>query len=97
MNKQKDITEVEILGESYRILNNAPPEHTQTLAKYVDEKMKEISQSSSAVSSLKIAVLTALNIADELFKEKKELETEKEMIALETENLFRLINDNIKR
>ena len=93
--ENKNITEVEIYRELYKIVNNAPPEYTQALARYVDEKMKEVSQSTSTVSSTKIAVLAALNIADELFKIKKELNTEKKIIVKETDHLYRLIHDNL--
>jgi len=97
MNKEKrNIREVEIYKDSYKIVNDASPKYTQSLAKYVDEKMKDISQTTSTVSSMKVAVLAALNIADELFKVKRELKTEKEVIEKETDNLCRLIQGNIK-
>ena len=97
MNKEKrNIREVEIYKDSYKIVNDASPKYTQSLAKYVDEKMKDISQTTSTVSSMKVAVLAALNIADELFKVKQELKTEKEVIEQETDSLYRLIQGNIK-
>lgn len=97
MEKEKrNITEVEIYRESYKIVNDALPKHTQSLAKYVDARMKDISQSASTISSMKVAVLAALNIADELFKVKKELKTEKEITEKETDNLYRLIQNSTK-
>tara|TARA_B100000959_G_scaffold278922_1_gene338181 strand:- start:635 stop:931 length:297 start_codon:yes stop_codon:yes gene_type:complete len=97
MDKEKrNITEVEIYKESYKIVNDASPKYTQSLAKYVDEKMKDISQTTSTVSSMKVAVLAALNIADELFKVKQEIKTEREVIEKETDSLYRLIQDNAK-
>ena len=97
MNKEKrNIREVEIYKDSYKIVNDASPKYTQSLAKYVDEKMKDISQTTSTVSSIKVAVLAALNIADELFKVKRELKTEKEVIEKETDSLYQLIQSNIK-
>jgi cell division protein ZapA len=97
MNKEKrNITEVEIYKDLYKIVNDASPKYTQSLAKYVDEKMKDISQTTSTVSSMKVAVLAALNIADELFKVKRELKTEKEVIEKETDSLYQLIQSNIK-
>ena len=97
MDKEKrNLTEVEIYKEAYKIVNDASPKYTQSLAKYVDEKMKDISQATSTVSSMKVAVLAALNIADELFKVKQELKTEKEVIEKETDSLYRLIQSNTK-
>ena len=40
-------------------------------AGFVDERMRELSQASSSLSQERLAVLTALNIADELFQESK--------------------------
>ena len=45
----------------------------EQLAAYVDEKMREISRGSGAVDSVRIAVLAALNIADECFRNKEAL------------------------
>ena len=97
MNKNdKNISEIEIYNETYKIVNEISPEYTRSLAKHVDKKMKEISEKSSTVSSLKVAVLAALNLADELFKVKKELEMEKEIISKETSNLCHLIQTHSK-
>ncbi len=58
------------------------PLYINALARYVDEQMHRIANSSSTVASAKVAVLTALNIADELFslRDKKENKKEKEHI-----------------
>lgn len=94
--KDKKITEVEIYGELYKIVNNALPEHTRSIARHVDEKMKEISKTATTVSSVKVAVLAALNIADEMFKIKKDMKSEKEIVTKETDKLYRLIHDSTK-
>lgn len=62
---------VVIHGQTYEILgNSADTLYYHSLARYVEEKMKEIQQSTQIVSSQKIAVLAALNVADELFQER---------------------------
>ena len=95
-NEKRNITEVEIYKASYKIVNDSSPKYTQSLAKYVDARMKEISQSTSTISSMKVAVLAALNIADDLFKVKKELKTEKEITEKGTDSLYRLIQNSTK-
>lgn len=55
---------VEIYDQSYH-LRGTDPAYIQELAEYVDTKMRLISQQASTVDSLKVAVLAALNIADE--------------------------------
>ena len=59
---------VEILGQRYPIRSSLEPEYVARLASYVDEKMRAASDSAPSGDSLRIAVLAALNIADELFR-----------------------------
>ncbi len=61
---------VEIYGSEYRIRGDADPEHIQEIAHYVDSKMREVTHETALGSSLKVAILTALNIAGELFGER---------------------------
>ena len=56
---------VEIYDQSYN-LRGTDPDYINQLADYVDTKMRTIARQASTVDSLKVAVLTALNIADEL-------------------------------
>jgi len=56
---------VDIYDQGYH-LRGTDPEYIADLAEYVDTKMRLISQQASTVESLKVAVLAALNIADEL-------------------------------
>jgi len=55
---------VEIYDQTYQ-LRGSDPEYIGQLAEYVDTKMRLISQQASTVDSLRLAVLAALNIADE--------------------------------
>jgi cell division protein ZapA len=68
----KGSTKVEIYGQEYRISGDADPEYVAQIAKYVDTKMKEVAKGSPLGSVSKTAILAALNIAEELFKEKDE-------------------------
>lgn len=71
---QQHRTEVEIFGNVYTIRGDENPEYVYMLARYVDEKMRSITQKTSTISTGKIAILVALNITDELFKTKKYIE-----------------------
>jgi len=59
---------VEIFGQSYAVHAGAEPGYVERLAAYVDTQMQEVSRASGAVDSVRIAVLAALNIADECFQ-----------------------------
>jgi cell division protein ZapA len=56
---------VEIYDQVYQ-LSGTDPEHIEHLAAMVDDKMRAVSASGSTVDSLRVAVLAALNFADEL-------------------------------
>lgn len=59
---------VEIFNEEYVVKGNEDPEYIIMLAQYVDRRMKAIQQRNPNLSTTKIAVLTSLNLADELNK-----------------------------
>jgi cell division protein ZapA len=64
------LVHVEIFGQTYAIRAGTEPGYVEALAAYVDGQMKEIGRSGGAVDSLRVAVLAALNVADELFQER---------------------------
>ncbi len=72
MPEEKGSTKVEIYGQEYRISGDADPEYVAEIARYVDAKMKEVARGTALGSLSKIAILGALNIAEELFKERDE-------------------------
>jgi cell division protein ZapA len=59
---------VEIHGQRYPIRSGLEPEYVAQLAAYVDEKMRTAGDSTPTGDSLRLAVIAALNIADELFR-----------------------------
>jgi len=57
---------VEIYNQTYSIRSDGDNDYIHTLAEYVDRKMREISSGTFTVDSLKVAILAALHVADEL-------------------------------
>jgi len=62
------VVTVEIHGQQYPIRSGLDPAYVAELTAYVDEKMRLASRESPAGDTLKLAVLAALNIADEYFR-----------------------------
>jgi cell division protein ZapA len=58
---------IEIYDQVYNVNSGQSDEYLRGLAAYVDAKMHDISEATHIADSLKVAVLAALNIADELF------------------------------
>lgn len=59
---------VQIMGQEYVIKGNDPPEYMEMLAKFVSEKMEQVNRHRPAYGFGKVAVLVALQLADELSK-----------------------------
>jgi cell division protein ZapA len=57
---------VDIYDQSYSVNAGENEEYVKELAAYVDGKMREVAEATRMVDSLKVAVLAALNISDEL-------------------------------
>jgi cell division protein ZapA len=62
---------IQIYDQSYNVNADGNEEYLHELAAYVDGKMRSIAESTHMVDSLKVAVLAALNIADEMFQTRK--------------------------
>ena len=66
----KHSTRVTICGEEYTLKSDASPEHTRAVAAYVDAAIRQVMGSAAVVESHKAAILAALSITDELFRER---------------------------
>ena len=84
--------EVNILGQRYRIKGDASDEHIQELARFVDERIREIYDKGPNTVPLKAAILAALDIADELYRYRREQEDLTRGIEKKTEQLVRLFD-----
>ena len=62
---------VEIYNQTYNIRSDGDSEYVTGLAEFVDRRMREISSGTLTVDSLKVAILAALHIADELHRLKR--------------------------
>lgn len=72
MNGSKHSTRVTICGEDYTIRSDVPPERTRAVAAHVDQAIREVMSNAAVTESHKAAILAALSITDELFRERAE-------------------------
>lgn len=85
--------QVNIFGKEYTLRSDAGEEHIRRIAYYLNEKMKMFASQLSKKDPLKIAVLSALNIADELFRERAEKEQLLSMVDKEAIHLEEALKD----
>lgn len=64
-------TPITIYGKTYHVKADASPELDE-LARFVDTKIRELASSQSKTATIDLAILTALNIAQDLFDAKEE-------------------------
>ena len=68
----KSVVTVEITGQRYPIRSGLDPAYVVELAAYVDKKMRAASGAAPATDMLGLAVLVALNLADEYFRARQQ-------------------------
>lgn len=88
--------EVEIFGQTFRVAaGTAPPDYIRRLAAHVDERMQTISRTAQAASFNRLAILTALNIADDLLKLQDQHDQSSRTVHDKTEHLLSLLQQHV--
>ena len=76
MDGTSDSISVEIFGQTYNVRGEeGDPNYLTELARFVDTRMREVAAQVTTVDPVKIAILAALNIADEFSRYRKERES----------------------
>lgn len=70
----KNKMSVRILGQDHYLITTDNQHYVENVARLVDDRMQAILKSNSSLSYTKIAILTALNLADDLMKTRLQLE-----------------------
>ena len=94
MGKER-LIEIKVFGQIYTVKSDAEEEHIQAVAQYVNEKMDEVLKKTRSVSTLNVAILTALNIADDLLKEREKRITLLQEVEMKSKDLTERIEIKI--
>lgn len=86
------VVHVEVLGQRYPIRSALDPRYIHELAAYVDQKMRAAAEISPASDTLGLAVLSALNIADEFFRARDQQRSSHGALAERTRELERIVD-----
>jgi len=81
--EQEFRVEVEIFGEYYTLKGDSSPAQMLKVAQYVNHKMRQLAGRNPKLSKSQVAVLAALNMADELIKLREEYENMVRMLEPE--------------
>ena len=85
--QREQVTAVQIHNKTYHV-RCRDPERVDRLARYLDERMTEVAARTSTVDSLKVAVLTALNIVDGYFNAQEELNSLQNEVSTRSEKMI---------
>ena len=88
---------VTIYDQEYPMGGQLDPEYKRKLAQYVDEKMRSIAKRTQTVESLRLAVLAALNIADECHQLKARHEELEKDAARRVDECSEILDDLLKQ
>jgi cell division protein ZapA len=86
------VVTVEIHGQRYPIRSSLDPEYVLRLAAFVDQKIDVAADSTPTGDSLRLAVLAALNIADELFRTREQTRARDTEIAERASELEQIVD-----
>jgi cell division protein ZapA len=85
--------EVRMLGQELSVISDSGDEHVADVIRYVSDKMEEAGKVAGTKNSLNIAILAALNIADEYLRVRGVKENVYGQLESRSEQLINLIDD----
>ncbi|KPK74629.1 MAG: hypothetical protein AMJ89_05775 [candidate division Zixibacteria bacterium SM23_73] len=95
MEERKQSVKINIFGEDYPIKGDAGRGYILRVGKYVDQKMREVAERLSNKSPLRVAVLAAMNITDELFREREDKEKKLLDVEERTQTLLEWLDSRV--
>lgn len=87
--------DVEIYGQRYSIKGDADPDYIKQIVRYVDERMRDLARGMQTATLSKLAVLTAINIAHQLFQAEQRLKQGEAEVERRTLHLMESIEQQL--
>lgn len=85
--------QVQIFGQVYNVRSSGDPDRTHRVAEIVDEKMNSIADRGGSADSYRVAVLAALELADELTRLRDEHESYRGRINAKRDRIQALLEE----
>jgi cell division protein ZapA len=91
------VVHVDIHGQRYAVRSDLDPQYVAELAAYLDGKMRQAAQELATADPLRVAVIAALNISDELFRARADASGAAGRFVSRTADLERLVDSVLAR
>ena len=89
----KRVVHIDIQGQKYAVRSDLDPQYISELAAYCDEKMRLAARELASADHLRVAVMAALNVADELFRARNEAGGNAGRFAARTIEIERILDE----
>jgi cell division protein ZapA len=86
------VVSVDIHGQRYALRSELDPQHLGELAGYLDGKMRLAARELASADPLRIAIVAALNICDELYRARAQADGIEQRLLARTEDIERLVD-----
>ena len=91
-----DTVTIRIFGQEYRVKAGGKEEHIQSLSRYVNQKVFDVQQQGSAVSTMELVAIVMLDLADEVARANEELREYKKAVSHKVDQLIEYIDKEAK-
>ncbi len=88
----KKQVEIVVLGQKFVVRSDSDEAYVAKIGSFVDQRMNEIMKNTHSVASLNVAILAAMNIADEYFKYQEKAEGKKTDAEKKIQEMIELID-----
>jgi cell division protein ZapA len=90
-------TKVQIFDQTYHVAGDLDPAYVEDLAKHVDTRMRDVARATGTVDTVKVAVLAALSIADELHTLSQSRDKGRDALRDRAEHCLKLVERAIRQ
>jgi cell division protein ZapA len=88
---------VQIYDQTYHVAGGLDVSYVEELARDVDSRMREVARATGTVDSVKVAVLAALSIADELHSLRQARQSGREALREHAQRCLKLVERAIQQ
>jgi cell division protein ZapA len=78
---QSGVVNVKIYDREYALRTSGDTERLRSLCAFLDKRMRELAASSGSVDTLRVAVLAAVSLADDLYRTRDALQEMDEFVS----------------
>ena len=91
----KSRTRIEVYGYTFNVNSDLDDKEIQDIADFVDEKMKHLAAKLKITSTSKLAIMAAINIAEDFHRFKSEQNDLNKAIDIKSARLIKLVDESM--